>query len=209
MVFQTEKTKTGGLKKASRFSFAGLVLATALTASSCSLLETRPVQEMTNAALAMRAAREAKAEALAPDLYRKAGEWYQRAKREYRYKNFREARIYTDRARFFAERAEFQSLILGNKPETAPSDPLAGATAATAPGPTTPPPTAATPPSDSNFEPPRTKKFVEEVVADEQLKKQEEELKKKTEELNAREEALKQKEIEVSKTPNPAIPTPL
>jgi hypothetical protein len=78
--------------------------------SSCSLFKTRPVQEMSDTAAAMKAAKDAQADIIAPVLYREANEWWQQAKTEYKYKNFEEAEEYAIKARKLAEQAEFEVL---------------------------------------------------------------------------------------------------
>lgn len=88
------------------------VLAITLTAG-CSLLSTRPVQDMSDTAAALRAARDVQADVLAPELYRQAGEWFFKAKHEYKFKNFELARKYASKARAFAEDAEFEALRNG------------------------------------------------------------------------------------------------
>ncbi len=78
-------------------------------------MATRPVQEMSNTASAIRAAKEVKADTLAPELFRISREWFYRSRKEYRLKNFKEAKIYSTQARIFAEKAEFQAIQNGGK----------------------------------------------------------------------------------------------
>ena len=80
---------------------------------SCTILATRPLQEMSLTASALRAAHEVKADTLAPELFHQASDLFDQAKYEYRFKNFDLAREYSIRARGFAERAEFASLQAG------------------------------------------------------------------------------------------------
>jgi hypothetical protein len=96
----------------SRFSFSKpLAVLCALTVlASCSLFKTRPVQEMSDTAAAMKAAKDAQADINAPVLYREANEWWQKAKAEYKYKNFEDAEAYAIKARKLAEQAEFEVL---------------------------------------------------------------------------------------------------
>jgi hypothetical protein len=68
---------------------------------------------MSDTAAAIKAAREVQADSLAPDLYREANEWFAKSKREYRFKNFKLAKDYADKARELAEKAEFESLRKG------------------------------------------------------------------------------------------------
>ena len=93
--------------------------------SACSVTAVRPAQEMSNMEVSIRAAKEVNADVLAPELYRLANEIGQRARHEYRYKNFEDAKKLADRARVFAERAEFESIRNGGKREALPQDPLA------------------------------------------------------------------------------------
>ncbi|MGK5089104.1 DUF4398 domain-containing protein, partial [Bdellovibrionota bacterium FG-2] len=90
---------------------------------SCSILTTRPVQEMSDTTAALRAAREVQADVLAPELYREASEWFFKARREYKFKNFNLAEEYAKNARELAEQAEFESLRAGaNRTELNISD---------------------------------------------------------------------------------------
>jgi hypothetical protein len=81
-----------------------------LVAVGCSLLAVRPVQEMSDTTAAIKAAREVQADTLAPELFRKANETFIQAKREYKYKNFALALEYAEKARAYAEEAEFEAL---------------------------------------------------------------------------------------------------
>lgn len=103
---------------ASRWGIASL-LASPLFFASCAIFTTRPVQELSDATAALKAAREAQAETLSPDLYRQANEWFGKAKREYKFKNFKEAKEYIETAKKLAEQAEFESIrqtTLGSAP---------------------------------------------------------------------------------------------
>jgi hypothetical protein len=82
----------------------------AILASACSIFATRPTQEMSDTVAALRAAKEVQADTLAPELYRQAGEWFFKAKNEYRYKNFADARSHAEKARKLAEQAEFEAI---------------------------------------------------------------------------------------------------
>jgi len=66
---------------------------------------------MSDALAALRAAKEVQADTLAPELYRQANEWYLQAQREYKFKNFYLAKIYIQKARGVAERAEIEALL--------------------------------------------------------------------------------------------------
>ena len=75
--------------------------------------------------VAIKAAKEVGAEVSAPELYRVAIETEINARREYRLKNFQEAKEFADKARTYAERAEFESIKNGqNRAEAAPVDPF-------------------------------------------------------------------------------------
>lgn len=106
----------------SRFSYFNLFIVF-LTLSSCSLVATRPVQEMSNARAALQAAKEVQADILAPDLFQQADEQFFKARREFRYKNFKEAKEYASIAQNLAEKAEFEALLNGAKRDTVPTDP--------------------------------------------------------------------------------------
>lgn len=79
----------------------------------CSLTATRPVQEMSNAEVAIRAAKDLNADSLVPDLYRSSVDTYFKAKRDYHLKDFENARRYALRATRLAEEAEFEAYRLG------------------------------------------------------------------------------------------------
>jgi hypothetical protein len=101
-----------GFAPVSRFLFLTLAFAPALLAG-CALFYTRPVQEMSDTSAAIRSAREVQADSLAPDLFREANEWFTRARREYRFKNFKLAYDFANKARNLAEKAEFEALRKG------------------------------------------------------------------------------------------------
>lgn len=91
---------------------------------ACAVTATRPTQEMSDASAAIRAAKEIEADKLAPELFRKASETYQNARREYKLKNFLEARDLAQKARAYAEKAEFLSMQGGGVRQGPPPDPL-------------------------------------------------------------------------------------
>lgn len=93
--------------------------------ASCSVFAVRPAQEMSNMDVAIRAAKEVNADMLSPDLYRGALEKSLLARKEYRFKNFLNARSLANEARDLAEKAEYQAIRNGAKREVAPEDPLA------------------------------------------------------------------------------------
>ncbi|MCC7441769.1 MAG: DUF4398 domain-containing protein [Bdellovibrionales bacterium] len=92
-------------------------VALALSAG-CSLMVTRPVQEMNDATAAIRAAREVQAQTLAPELFRQSQEWFLRARRAYKFKEFAEALDYAGKARVFAEQSEFEAVRAGASRES-------------------------------------------------------------------------------------------
>ena len=81
--------------------------------SGCGLFITRPVQEMAYAESALRAAREVKADTLAPNLYREAYENYLKARKFYKSKNFESARKHALTCKDLSEQAEFISYRKG------------------------------------------------------------------------------------------------
>lgn len=89
----------------------------------CALFATRPVQDMSDTQAAVRAAQEVQADTLAPDLYRQAQEYWLKAKREYRFKNYAESREFAKKAREFAEQAEFEAIRAGGNRMETPPDP--------------------------------------------------------------------------------------
>ncbi len=78
---------------------------------------------MSDTAAAMRAAKEVQADTLAPELFRQASEWFFKAKKEYKFKNFKLAKEYGERARRFAEQAEFEAIRNGGNRTEVPPDP--------------------------------------------------------------------------------------
>lgn len=110
-----------------RFRFGAypvFLVCLAFSLSSCAVTATRPQQEMSDAGAAIHAAKEIEADKLAPELFRKATETYQNAKREYRLKNFKEARELAIKARTYAEKSEFLSMQSGGVRQGPPPDPL-------------------------------------------------------------------------------------
>jgi hypothetical protein len=108
--------------------FFQLAVAVALL-PSCTILATRPVQPMADAAAALKAAQEVGAQNRTPtstELYRKGLDWFERAKTEFRLKNFHLAELYSGRARLYAESAEFEAMRAGGKranPGSGPEQP--------------------------------------------------------------------------------------
>lgn len=79
---------------------------------------------MSNTAAAIRAAKEVRADLFAPELFRQSREEFFKAKRAYKFKDFKEALEYSDKARILAEWAEFEAIRNGGVREKAPADPL-------------------------------------------------------------------------------------
>jgi hypothetical protein len=81
----------------------------------------RPMEDLALADLAVKAAQKAKADSLAPDTYRKAENFYLRAKKDYSDGYYDSAKKYANEARLSAEQAEYQALLkqtqLKGKPE--------------------------------------------------------------------------------------------
>lgn len=113
----------------------------------CSLAQTRPVQEMSDTTAAIRAAREVQADVLAPELFRQSNEWFFKARKAYKVKDFDEALQSTEKARRYAEQAEFEAIRNGgNRTETQMPDPMGNGAL-----PPPPPPPAASP--GDNYDP--------------------------------------------------------
>ena len=102
--------------------FFRLVLFSVAVTPACSLMATRPVQEMSDTASAIRAAKEVQADTLSAELYRSSSEWFLKAKREYKYKNFKQAKEYAMRSRRFAELEAIRNG--GNRNDSSIQDPL-------------------------------------------------------------------------------------
>ncbi|MEO5968563.1 MAG: DUF4398 domain-containing protein [Bdellovibrionia bacterium] len=118
-------TKTKGVSLNQAYSLF-ILITVSLLSQSCSLFTTRPVQDMSQTSAALRAAKEVQADVLAPELFRQASEFFFKAKREYKFKNFNFATIYAQKARRLAEEAEFESLRNGgNRTSEQVPDPLA------------------------------------------------------------------------------------
>jgi len=81
----------------------------ALFLGACGLATTRPKLEMRLAQTAFLAAKESKAQTLAPGLFRKAEFYYLKAKSSYKRKYFNKAKQYAILSQKFAEKAEFIS----------------------------------------------------------------------------------------------------
>ncbi len=115
--------RTLSLHRVKTYSLVALYFVNAF--AGCTITAVRPAQEMSNMEVALRAAKEVNADVLAPELYRMGLESGMAARREYRFKNFFQAKQSADQARNFAERAEFEAIRNGGKREAIPQDPLA------------------------------------------------------------------------------------
>lgn len=80
-----------------------------LILGSCGIATTRPKLEIRLAQTAFIAAKEAKAQTLAPGLFRKAEFYYLKAKSSYKRKYFNKAKQYSVLSKRFSEKAEFIS----------------------------------------------------------------------------------------------------
>lgn len=80
---------------------------------SCALTAVRPTQLMSDTVAAVRAAQEVQADVLSVDLFRQAQEWLNRAKQEYKFKNFDLAIRYAQKSKRYAENAEYEAIRAG------------------------------------------------------------------------------------------------
>lgn len=103
-----EKNARISQKSGVLFLFCLLVFATTL--SACGTFSRRPKAQMSYAISAFRAAHAAGAAETAPKEYKEARETLKRAKAAYRLKNFKDAQIFSLRARYLAEVAEFKAV---------------------------------------------------------------------------------------------------
>ena len=71
----------------------------------------RPLHELALADVAIKAAQKVKADALAPDAYRKAENYYLRAKRDFNEGYYDQSRKFATEARLLAEQAEYKALL--------------------------------------------------------------------------------------------------
>lgn len=87
-----------------------LLLLILILFTACGLATTRPKQEMSYAQAAFLAAKEAKAEVYASNLFRKAEIYYLKAKSAYRRKYFNKAKSYATLCKKFSEQAEYEAV---------------------------------------------------------------------------------------------------
>ncbi len=71
----------------------------------------RPIEDLVLADVALKSAQKVKAEVLAPDTYRKAENFYLRAKKDFSEGYFDSAKKFAHQARQTAEQAEYQSVV--------------------------------------------------------------------------------------------------
>jgi len=71
----------------------------------------RPIEDLVLADVALKAAQKVKAEVLAPDSYRRAENFYLRAKKDFTEGYFDSAKKFANQARQTAEQAEYQSIV--------------------------------------------------------------------------------------------------
>jgi len=82
----------------------------------------RPIDEMALADTALKAAQKVKADALAPDFYRRAENYYLRAKRDYTDGYYDSAKKMATESRLSAEQAEYRALAKQNQTKARPAD---------------------------------------------------------------------------------------
>jgi hypothetical protein len=96
----------------------------ALLVSFSACQTARPVKELALADVALKSAQKVKADALAPDAYRQAENYYLRAKKDFADGYFDSSRKFSEQARLQAEKAEYLSLLKQSKlknPAASPS----------------------------------------------------------------------------------------
>lgn len=82
----------------------------------------RPIEELVLADVAVKAAAKVKADALAPDKFRKAENHYLRAKRDFEEGYFDSCRKFANDARLLAEQAEYQAIFRQSKIRSSPEE---------------------------------------------------------------------------------------
>ena len=88
-----------------------IIILTSFTLGSCGLMVPRPKLELSMAAAAFMAAKNAKANVNAPASYRKAEHYYLKAKSAYKKKYFNKAKQYAILSQRFSERAELTAQL--------------------------------------------------------------------------------------------------
>lgn len=103
-----------------RKTLFGFLLVTALfLLDAC---HPRPIEELALADLAVKAAQKVKADSLAPDQFRKAENFYLRAKKDYAEGYFESSKKFAEQARVMAEQAEYQALLKQTQLKGRPSE---------------------------------------------------------------------------------------
>jgi len=87
-----------------------LILLFCFFISACGLTTTRPKLEMSYAQAAFMAAKESGADVHASSLYRKAEDYYLKAKSSYRRKYFNKAKEYALLSKKYSEQAEYSAI---------------------------------------------------------------------------------------------------
>lgn len=82
----------------------------------------RPIEELALADVAVKAAQKVKADALAPDHFRKAENFYLRAKKDYNEGYYESAKKFAEQARLMAEQAEYKALLKQTQLKGRPAD---------------------------------------------------------------------------------------
>ncbi len=93
----------------------------------------RPVEDLALADVAIKAAQKVKADSLAPDFFRKAENFYLRAKKDFAEGYYDSSKKFASQARMMAEKAEYRALqrqtnsktkVLDEEPQGTSSDPF-------------------------------------------------------------------------------------
>lgn len=115
-----------------------------------SACQSRPVVDLALADVAIKAAQKSKADALAPDAYRKAENHYLRAKKDFTDGYYDSAKNYAKKARLLAEQAEYKALFKQSQLKGPADEPSAAPSGGDAPAggmpPSEPPPGGEPPP---------------------------------------------------------------
>lgn len=82
----------------------------------------RPLEDLALADVAVKAAQKVRADSLAPDLFRKAENFYLRAKKDYAEGYYESSRKFSEQARLMAEQAEYKALLKQTQLKGRPAD---------------------------------------------------------------------------------------
>lgn len=104
-----------------KFTF-GVIVGSLLLAACAN----RPVEELILADVAVRSAQKAKADALASDVFRKAENYFLRAKKDFTEGYFEACRKHANDARLLAEQAEYKALSKQNQVKSRSSSDSSG-----------------------------------------------------------------------------------